>query len=117
MFKSGIGFNYNVSDLEGTLAFYTKKLGFQVLSHDVAQGQARLATANRECFIGFAESQSVFPSSTCTTFEVENIEQAVQILKEKGVEFDGGIIEIPNAVKLATFTDPDGYKLMLFSQV
>lgn len=116
MFKSGIGFNYNVSDLERTMAFYTEKLGFQLISHDVAQGQARLATANRDCFIGFAESQSVFPSSTCTTFEVENIEQAVQILQEKGVEFDGEITVIPNVVKLAAFTDPDGYKLMLFSQ-
>ena len=98
MFKSGIGFNYNVSDLGRTLAFYMEKLGFQVISHDMAQGQARLATANGDCFLGFAESQPVLPSSTCTTFEVEIIEQAVQILQEKGVEFDGGITDIPNVV-------------------
>lgn len=63
--------------------------------------------------MGFAEAQSLVPSSTCTTFEVENIEQAVHILQQKGVEFKDGIFEVPGVVKLATFFDPDGYELML----
>lgn len=113
MFKPGVGFHYNVSNLERTLAFYTEKLGFNVLFHDTNNGQAMLTTNTKDCFIGFAEAQSIIPSSTCITFEVENIEQAVQILQQKGVKFEGGILEIPNVVKLATFSDPDGYKLML----
>ena len=85
--------------------------------YDAGKGQAMLATNTKDCFIGFAEVQSIDPYSTCTTFEVENIEQAVQALQQKGVEFNGGIIEIPNAVKLATFFDPDGYKLMLSERI
>lgn len=72
-----------------------------------------VTTNTKDCFIGFAEAQSIVPSSMCITFEVKNIEQAVQALQQKNVEFKGGIIEIPDLVKLATFIDPDGYKLML----
>jgi predicted enzyme related to lactoylglutathione lyase len=67
--------------------------------------------------IGFAEQQPVVPGSVCVTFEVENIEQAVQNLQQKGIEFEGGIVEIPALVKLAAFSDPDGYKMMLFASV
>jgi len=52
-------------------------------------GQAMLTTNTKDCFIGFSEAQSLVPSSTCTTFEVENIKQAVQILQQKGIEFKG----------------------------
>jgi predicted enzyme related to lactoylglutathione lyase len=75
-----------------------------------------LSTNTEDCFIGFAEEQSVIPASTCTTFEVENIEQAVRTLQQRGIDFRDGIVEVPNSVKLAAFTDPDGYKLMLFSR-
>lgn len=117
MFKPGAGFHYNVSNLERTLAFYTEKLGFKVIYCDANKGQAMVTTNTKDCFIGFAEAQSIIPSSTCITFEVENIEQAVQILQQKGVEFNGGIIEIPSMVKLAAFSDPDGYKLMLSERI
>ncbi|OPX84136.1 MAG: hypothetical protein A4E53_03911 [Pelotomaculum sp. PtaB.Bin104] len=38
------------------------------------------------------------------------------MLQQKGVEFTGGILEVPNVVKLAEFSDPDEYKLMLYEQ-
>lgn len=117
MFKPGVGIHYNVSNLEQTLSFYTEKLGFKELYYDANNRQAMLTTNTKDCFIGFAEAQSLVPSSTCTTFEVENIEQAVQILQQKGVEFKGGIFEVPSLVKLATFFDPDGYKLMLSEKI
>lgn len=117
MFKPGIGIHYNVSNLDRTLAFYTEKLGFQVHDYDVNKGQARLSTNSPNCIIGFAEAQPVVLSSTCITFEVENIEQAVQTLQQKGVEFKDGIVEVSNSVKLVAFTDPDGYNLMLYSIV
>lgn len=113
MFKPGVGFHYNVSNLERTLAFYTETLGFKVLFYDTNNRKAMVATNTKDCIIGFAEAQSIAPSSTCTTFEVENLEEAVQVLQEKDVEFKDGILEIPGMVKLATFNDPDGYKMML----
>lgn len=116
MFKSGIGFHYNVSNLERTLAFYTDILGFKVLNCDVSQRQARVFTNTKDCIIGFAETDSVVPSSTCITFEAENIDDTMQTLQHKGVKFIGEIMVVPGIVKLATFSDPDGYKLMLYSQ-
>lgn len=112
MFKPGVGFHYNVSNLEQTLAFYTEKLGFKVL-YDTNMGQAMITTYTKDCLIGFAEAQPVLQSSTCTTFEVENIEQAVRDLQQKGIEFKDGIFEVPGIIKLAAFSDPDGYRLML----
>jgi predicted enzyme related to lactoylglutathione lyase len=115
MFKPGIGFHYNVSNLKRTIEFYTEKLGFKVLDYDENMREARLQTNTRDCIIGFAERQPVLPGSTCITFEVEDIENAVQSLQQKDIEFEGPIVEVPNLVKLAAFTDPDGYNLMLFS--
>lgn len=114
MFKPGIGFHYNVSDLEQTIEFYTEKLGFKVLDYDENMHEARLQTNTRDCIIGFAERQPVLPGSTCITFEVEDIEKVVQILRQKGIMFEGEIVEVPNLVKLAAFADPDGYSLNLY---
>lgn len=117
MFKPGLGIHYNVSNLAQTLAFYTEKLGCKELFYNADHKEAILTTNTKDCVIGFAESQSIVPSSTCITFEVENIEQAVQILQQKGVEFKDGIIELPGVIKLATFFDPDGYMLMLSQRI
>ncbi|NLI13717.1 VOC family protein [Pelotomaculum propionicicum] len=117
MFKPGVGFHYNISNLELTLSFYTEKLGFKELYCDANNGQSIVTTNTEDCFIGFAEAQPISPSSTCITFEVENIEQAVQNLQQKGIEFKGGIIVVPGVVKLAKFFDPDGYKLMLSERI
>lgn len=76
-----------------------------------------MTTNTKDCIIGFAEARSIVPSSTCITLEVENIEQAVQTLQQKGIHFKDGIFEVPGAVKLATFFDPDGYKLMLSENI
>jgi len=117
MFKQGVGFHYNVSNCKHTIAFYTEKLGFKLIYCDTNKGQAMVTTSTKDCFIGFAEAQSIVPSSTCITFEVENINYAVQVLQQKGIEFKGGVIEVPGTVKLATFIDPDGYKLMLSERI
>lgn len=117
MFKVGIAIHYNVVNIERTISFYTEKLGFKIHDYDAATRQARLYTNNQDCLLGFAEMQPVVPSTTCITFEVDNIQQAVQILQGKGIEFKDGIVDVPNTVRLAPFSDPDGYSLMLFSQV
>lgn len=117
MFKQGIGFHFNVSSCEATIAFYTEKLGFKLLYHDKNGKQALVSTNTKDCMIGFAENQPVVSSSTCITFEVENIEYSIQTLKQNGVTFTGGIIEVPGAVKLTSFTDPDGYNLMLSERI
>lgn len=117
MLKAGIGFHYSVSNVDRTVAFYTEKLGFKIHDYNAQTRQARLFTNTRDCLIGFAEQQPVVPGSTCITFAVDNIEQTVSDLQQKGIAFPEGIITVPNLIKLAAFADPDGYSLMLYVPV
>jgi predicted enzyme related to lactoylglutathione lyase len=113
MFKSKVTIWYNVKNAESTLAFYTEKLGFKVFYQNDEVGMVMVKTNSEDCIIGFSEAETVVPSTSSTVFDVENIEQAVQTLQQKGVPFNGGIRTIPGITKLATFTDPDGHNLML----
>ncbi|MFD1907128.1 VOC family protein [Paenibacillus rhizoplanae] len=58
-------------------------------------------------------ADTVEPATSSTVFEVWNIEEAIQLLKSKGVIFIGEVELIPELTKLATFVDPDGHNLML----
>lgn len=116
-FGTGIGFHYNVSDLERTIAFYTEKLGLCVLDVDTERRQARMTTNVSGCILGFAQAENVVPASACITFEVRNMEEAVRMLRQNGAASGGEIMEVPNTVKLFAFADPDGYSLMLYEQI
>ncbi|GIQ68119.1 lactoylglutathione lyase [Xylanibacillus composti] len=109
MFKSGLTIWYNVSNMERTLNFYTKSLGFALDFHDEERQMAMIKTNTKDCYIGFAEAETVVPVISTTVFEVEDIEQAVEQLRAQGVTFTGEIEVIPDFVKLATFSDPDGH--------
>jgi predicted enzyme related to lactoylglutathione lyase len=113
VYKSTVTIWYNVKSAEHTLAFYTQKLGFKLLYQNDEAGMVMVQTNSQDCVIGFSEAETVVPSTSSTVFDVENIEQAVQTLQQKGVLFSGGIRTIPGITKLATFTDPDGHNLML----
>lgn len=45
---------------------------------------------------------------------MNDIDSSRKQLEDKDVRFDGDTMEIPGMVKLATFYDPDGNKMMLF---
>jgi predicted enzyme related to lactoylglutathione lyase len=113
MYKPTVTIWYNVKSTERTLAFYIEKLGFKVFYQNDEVGMVMVKTNVEGCIIGFSEAETVVPSTSSTVFDVENIEQAVQILLQKGVPFKGEIRTIPGITKLATFTDPDGHNLML----
>lgn len=49
---------------------------------------------------------------TAYTIEVEDIRQAVETLKSRGVSFDTEVLEFPWG-SVAPFQDPDGNRLML----
>lgn len=117
MFVPGFTVWYNVSDIEQSLAFYTGKLGFELLFHDADSGMAMVKTNTEQCVIGFSQAEEVVPSTSSTVFDVSSMEDAVHTLRQKGVTFIGDIETIPDFVKLATFTDPDGHSLMLSEQL
>ncbi len=113
MYKSGLTVWYSVTSLERTLAFYSDKLGFEVIFHDPASGMAMVNTNTKDCVIGFSEAEAVEPATSSTVFEVWNIEETMKQLGDKGVSFIGVVEHIPELAKLATFVDPDGHNLML----
>ncbi|WP_020620395.1 VOC family protein [Paenibacillus daejeonensis] len=117
MFKPGVTVWYSVKSLQGSIAFYRDKLGFEVVFHDEEGGMAMVNTTTAGCIIGFSEAQEVVPSTSSTVFEVYDIEAARQALEQKGVTFLGDIETIPDMVKLATFIDPDGHSLMLSEEL
>jgi hypothetical protein len=51
------------------------------------------------------------------TFGVKDIEAARALLERRNVRFDGETLTIPDMVKLATFYDLDGHKLMLYQSL
>ncbi|MCU6712991.1 VOC family protein [Paenibacillus sp. J5C_2022] len=117
MYVPGLTVWYSVKDIDHTLAFYTEKLGFELLYHDQESGITMVKTNTENCLIGFSAADSVVPSTSSTVFDVENMELAVDKLKKDGVTFIGEIEVIPDFVKLATFIDPDGHSLMLSEQL
>ena len=56
-------------------------------------------------------------SSTTLTFGVIDIDAARTKMIHKGVKFVGETEEIPGIVKLASFLDPSGNKLMLYQSL
>lgn len=113
MYKPGLTIWYNVKDLERTLKFYTEGLGFALDFKDEESRVAIVTTNTKDCCIGLAEAETVIPVTSSTVFEVTDIEQAVDVLKSRGIRFTGDIEVIPDFVKLATFTDPDSHSFEL----
>jgi predicted enzyme related to lactoylglutathione lyase len=48
---------------------------------------------------------------------VKDIDAARKHLESKGVKFTGPTETIPNLVKLATFLDPDGHRIMMYQSL
>ncbi|MDX2175128.1 MAG: VOC family protein [Candidatus Sumerlaeia bacterium] len=105
-----------VSDLAASLAWFRDVLGFEKVFESVENGWAEVATATPGVTVGMSQVEEPKVEGGATlVFAVTDIEAAKSELEAKGVRFDGGIMEIPGMVKLATFFDRDGHKFM-FSQ-
>lgn len=102
---------FPVSDMDRAVAFYRDRLGLEVLEHD---GDWSEVTAGDQR-IGLNSSES--PSGdggAVVAFGVEGpIEDAVQALKDQGVEFVDGLSEHPWG-KIAPFKDSEGNDLQLY---
>jgi len=115
-------FNYNgdltcsmaVADRKATSRWYADVLGF-VLLYDAAEiGWCEMKSPVANVTVGFSEVESPEVRGGATlVFGVKNVDAARAELEARKVRFDGETLVIPDLVKLATFYDPDGHKLML----
>ncbi len=101
---------YNVTDLAAATKFYTQTLGLKKIFE--MPGWAEFAEGPDMPAVGIAERKEWTPGGI-VVFRVADIEAARKEMESRGVKFDGPIEEIPGAVKLARFTDPQGNPLQL----
>lgn len=106
----------SVSNLDASLAWYEKVLGFRLLNRVDEIGWCELSTDVPGVTVGLAQSESVPQGGGATNvWSVADIDQAKAHLDAHGVRQDGDIQHVPGLVKLITFFDPDG-NAMMFAQ-
>ena len=105
-------------DMEKAIAWYTGVLGFELLYKLDEMAWCEMKSPVERVNIGLSqvENPSVEGGATLT-FGVKDIDAARSTLEKQDVRFDGDTMTIPEMVKLATFFDPDGNKMMLFQDL
>lgn len=104
----------HVSDLERSIQFYRDVLGFALYEQIPDLNWAKLHSPVLNVEIGLGAGTGGKDSGGMSlNFGVADIEKARAELESRGVTFDGPTITIPNVVKLADFTDPDGNRIRL----
>ena len=117
-YNGGLTASLEVSDLDKAINWYQDMLGFKLQYRLDEMGWAEMETGVKKVNLGLSvvETPKVEGGSTLT-FGVNDIDSARRQLEEKDVRFDGDTITIPDMVRLATFFDPDGNKLMFYQDL
>jgi catechol 2,3-dioxygenase-like lactoylglutathione lyase family enzyme len=117
-----VSVRYMVDDVEKALAFYTKFLGFEVLTSfppafaDVARGRLRLLLSGPASSAGRPMADGVKPGPggwNRIHLIVDDIEAEVAGLRDAGAAFRNDILEGPGG-KQVLLQDPSGNVVELF---
>ena len=101
-----------VGNLEDSIAWFRDMLGFEEVFKVPEAGWAEVSTSADGVSIGLEAGGAAEGRGTTPVFGVVDIDAARSELEGKGVRFEGGTVELPGMVKLATFFDPDGNRFM-----
>jgi len=102
------------TDLDRTIDWYQRVLGFTLLYKADQMAWCELSTGVAKVTVGFSESETVgTDGGAIPTWGVTDIVAAKAQLDVHGVTQDGDIQHVPGLVKLVTFYDPDGNAMML----
>lgn len=109
----------SVSDVDRSVAFYRDVLGVPFLFRVPGQPMAFFDCGGVRLYLGAPESEE-FRSNPILYFDVDDISEAHETLRERGVEFR----DTPHVVhrtesselRMAFFTDPDGNNLALMAE-
>ena len=116
-----VNVRYMVDDVDEAVAFYTKVLGFEVLTHfppfaDVARGRLRLLLSGPKSSAGRPMPDGVKPGPggwNRIHLIVDDIEAEVARLRAAGARFRNDILEGPGG-KQILLQDPSGNVVELF---
>lgn len=106
-----------VKDLDAGKKFYTETLGLPV-AIDSSPGAIFLGAGNGSMVLIYPRPNHEPSAATIATFQVDDVEGAVASLSARGVKFENydmgeiktvnHVASLPDGVKAAWFTDPDG---------
>jgi len=117
-----VNVRYMVSDVQASIDFYTKLLGFELLTSappafaDVKRGNLRLLLAGPKSSAGRPMPDGEVPGPggwNRVHFIVDDIDKEVARLREAGATFRNDVIEGPGG-KQILLLDPSGNVLELF---
>jgi catechol 2,3-dioxygenase-like lactoylglutathione lyase family enzyme len=109
-YRPGVLIQLGVSDLNRSVAFYTK-LGFVVTERRDDLKFVHLSTNTPGVELGLNEVPTPDVRGPILNFTVANAAAARKAMEAEGIGFVGENQVIPGKVVLATFRDPDGHRL------
>jgi catechol 2,3-dioxygenase len=116
VYGQGLLVQLQVQDLERAIRFYTGILGFRVTERrdDLQFVHLDCGVEHLQLGLSAGGAQPPSPGSVVLNFSVKGDVDAVRAdLERRGVRFSGPTRVIPGKVRLAGFSDPDGYRLRL----
>jgi predicted enzyme related to lactoylglutathione lyase len=103
---------YQVNDMTAAKKFYGEVLGLRKTFE--MEGWCEFSHKDGASSIGLNQMREEDDERGATVvLRVDDLERAQTELITKGVKFEGDVVEIPGAVRIATFRDPDGNRLQL----
>jgi len=117
-FDGGLTCSMGVKNLDAAIEWYTQTLGFELNYKMDEMAWCEMSSPVQRVNLGLSQVESVAPEGGATlTFGVKDLDRARASLEEHKVRFDGDTLTFPGMVRLATFFDPDGNKLMLYQDL
>ena len=116
-YDGGLTCALGVTNLDRSIDWYRRVLGFELLYRSEDIGWCELKTGVERVNVGLSERRTAGGEGGATlTFGVEDLEAAKAALDAAGVRQDGDIVEIPGLVRLLTFFDPDDNAMMFYEE-
>lgn len=112
-FNGTITIEMGVSDLGAAVTWYTRRLGMKKVFAAPEGGSAEVTSPAKRVSFGLNAGSRRPDGGMTPVLGVKDIDEAVAVLGRRKVALEGDIVEIPGMVKLATFRDQDGNRLML----
>jgi len=117
-YDGGLTCAMGVKDMKASIAWYRDVLGFRVLYEVAEMGWCEMASPVARVNVGLSQVEAPEVTGGATlTWGVKDIDAARKQIEAKKVRFDGPTQTIPGMVRLATFFDPDGNKMMLYQDL
>jgi predicted enzyme related to lactoylglutathione lyase len=98
---------YWTGDMDRSVAFYSDVLGLHLSRRDGPNWAVFDAGGRMFALHGGVEGRPVQPGGATAVFDVNDLDQAIAALRERGVDFSHQG-EVEGYARFASFKDPDG---------